>query len=214
MKTFKDRTDAALQLTEKLKKYKGQNGIVLAVPRGGVPIGYIISKELELPLEIILSKKIGHPRNPEYAIGSVSLDGATMNENVMDVSMNYFQQESNRLLNSLKSKFAYYMRGRKMSNLEDKTVIVVDDGIATGSTIIATVNSIRKRDPKEIIVAVPVAPTSVVNKLKSIADDFICLLIPRDFLGVGQFYEDFSQVSDDEVITLLEKANNRHKEVA
>lgn len=214
MKMFKDRIDAALQLTEKLEKYKGQNGIVLAVPRGGVPIGYIIAKELGFPLEIILSKKIGHPRNPEYAIGSVSLDGATINDNVMDVSMNYFQQESNRILNSLKSKFAYYMGGRKMTDLQGKTVIVVDDGIATGSTIIATVHSIRKKNPKEIIVAVPVAPTGVISKLKSIADDFICLLIPRDFLGVGQFYEDFSQVSDDEVIRLLEKANNREKELA
>ena len=142
---FKNRTDAAIQLAEKLKKYKSKNGIVLAIPRGGVPIGYIIAKELEFPLEITLSKKIGHPGNPEYAIGSVSLDGIVINDNVPGVSMNYFQQESDRIIKNLKTKFDYYMGDRKMTDLKDKTVIIVDDGIATGSTIIATIHSIRKK---------------------------------------------------------------------
>jgi|ERR1019366_4048378 predicted phosphoribosyltransferase len=204
---FKNRTDAAIQLAEKLKKYKSKNGIVLAIPRGGVPIGYIIAKELEFPLEITLSKKIGHPGNPEYAIGSVSLDGIVINDNVPGVSMNYFQQESDRIIKNLKTKFDYYMGDRKMTDLKDKTVIIVDDGIATGSTIIATIHSIRKKNPKEIIIAVPVAPSKVIDKLKNIADEIVCINAPNEFFGVGQFYEDFSQVSDQEVIQLLQKAN-------
>lgn len=200
---FKDRVDAALQLTEKLKKYKNTDGIVLAIPRGGVPIGYIIASELGFPLEIMLSKKIGHPRNSEYAIGSVSLDDVVINENVPDVSMDYIRKESSRILNVLKDKYTFFMGDRKPASLENKTVILVDDGIATGSTIIATLNSIRKKKPKKIIIAVPVAPRMVAEKMQDLVDELVCLSAPSNFSGVGQFYENFSQVSDEEVINLL-----------
>lgn len=208
MKTiFKNRYDAAMQLAEKLQKYRGKDGIVLAVPRGGVPIGYVIAKELGLPLEIILSKKIGHPYNPEFAIGSVTLHGAVIDDNVMDVSMDYIHREADRILHTLKEKFKLYTGGHKPSSLKSKTVIVVDDGVATGSTIKATVHATRKDNPKEIIIAVPVSPPSTANELREISDDFVCLSTTKDFYGVGQFYDDFSQVSDEEVIELLKEVN-------
>lgn len=204
---FKDRYDAALQLAQKLEKYRNKNGIVLAVPRGGIPLGYVIAKELGLPLEVILSKKIGHPQNPEYAIGSVSLNGFVINDNVTDVSMDYIRRESDRILKVLKKKFKLYMDGHKPTDLKDKTVIIVDDGIATGSTVLATVETVRKTKPKEIVIAVPVAPPATVNELSKTVDEMICLLTPYDFMGVGQFYLNFSQVSDDEVIQLLRDVN-------
>lgn len=204
---FKDRNEAAILLAKKLDKYKHKDGVVLAVPRGGLPVGFIIAKELGFPLEVVLSKKIGHPRNPEFAIGSVSLHGAIINDGVLDVSTDYIQNEANRIQKSLKEKFKLYMGKRKQINLKDKTVIIVDDGIATGSTILATIDVIRKSDPREIIVAVPVAPPSAVDKFTNAVDEFICLLIPDDFMGVGQFYENFSQVSDEEAIQILSEAN-------
>lgn len=204
---FKNRYEAAVQLAGKLEKYKNKDGVILAVPRGGVPIGYTIAKELGLPLEIILSKKIGHPYNPEYAIGSVSLHGAIIDERVTDVPMDYIQKEADRILSGLKEKFKLFMGDRKPSDLSGKIVIIVDDGIATGNTILATIKSIEKSKPQKIIIAVPVAPPATIDKLSKVADEIVCLLMPENFSGVGQFYYDFSQVSDDEVIELLQEAN-------
>ncbi len=208
---FTNRFDAAMELALKLEKYKGRDGIVLAVPRGGVPIGYVIAKDLGFPLEIILSKKIGHPHNPEYAIGSVSLDGVVINDSVTDISKEYIKRETDRILNDLKTKFKYYMGDREPASLKGKTVIIVDDGIATGSTIISTVNSVRKMNPKEIIIAAPVTSPSSINKLKSISDEFIYISAPQNFMGVGQFYFDFSQVEDEEVIQLLKETKAKPK---
>jgi predicted phosphoribosyltransferase len=204
---FIDRNDAAIKLAKKLEKYSNTNGVVLAIPRGGVPIGNIISKKLGLPLELVLSKKIGHPRNPEFAIGSVSLDGALIDDHVMDVSMEYIRTEADRLLGILKEKYKMYMGDRKPTDLKNKTVIIVDDGVATGNTILATVEAIKKKSPKEIIIAVPVASRSAVIKLSKVADEFICLLTPDYFMGVGQFYQDFSQVTDQDSIQLLKEVN-------
>jgi predicted phosphoribosyltransferase len=203
---FNDRNEAAVQLSKKLEKYRNTDGIVLAIPRGGVPIGYIIAKELGMPLEVVLSKKIGYPNNPEYAIGSVSMHGSYINEGVMDVPMSYIQKEADRIMLVLKDKFKLYMGDRKPSNLKGKTVIIVDDGIATGSTMYVTVNAIKKNNPKAIIIAVPVAPPRTAAKMAKIADEFVCLLIPVDFMSVGQFYYNFSQVTDTEVIQLLQDA--------
>lgn len=207
---FKDRYEAALQLAKKLKKFKNKDGIVLAVPRGGVPIGYVIAKELGLPLEVILSKKIGHPYNSEFAVGSVSLYGTVINDSVIDFSMEYISREVERILRSLKEKNKLYMGDRKPTDLKNKTVIVVDDGMATGNTIMATIEGIRKSKPREIIIAVPVAPGSTVIKFQKLVDDFICLLMPENFSSVGQFYESFSQVDDEEVVHLLHAADQMH----
>lgn len=208
---FKDRNDAAMQLAFKLQKYKGKDGVILAIPRGGVPIGYVLAKELGFPLEIILSKKIGHPRNPEFAIGSVSLDGAVVDENVMDVSGEYIRNESERIFTVLKSKYKFYVGNRKPIDMKNKTVIIVDDGIATGNTIKAAIHSVRKHNPEAVIVAVPVAPLANAGKLNALVDEFVCLLMPDYFRGVGEFYEDFSQVSDEEVIKLLKTETLKSK---
>jgi putative phosphoribosyl transferase len=200
---FKNRKEAAEQLAKKLLKYKNSDGIVLAVPRGGVPIGYVIAKELSFPLEIALSKKIGHPHNPEFAIGSVSLDGATVDGNLMDVSMAYIHDEADKILTALKEKYKLYRGDKEPAELYNKIVIVTDDGVATGNTILGIVESIRRQKAQKIIIAVPVAPPSVVNKLSEAVDEVISLQTPFPFMGVGQFYSDFSQVSDEEVIRLL-----------
>lgn len=204
---FKNRRDAAMQLVEKLEQYKGSNGIVLAIPRGGVPIGYIISKELELPLEITLSKKIGHPSNPEFAVGSVSLQGVVIDEHVTGVSKKYIDEESKKLLQNLQDKFKLFMGNNKPSDLKNKIVIIVDDGIATGNTIKASVLAIRKSNPKKIVIAVPVSPKETAMKLGDLVDELICIQTPSEFYGVGQFYDDFSQVDDEEVIKLLKQYN-------
>jgi predicted phosphoribosyltransferase len=204
---FKNRQEAAMALVEKLKQYKDSDGIILAIPRGGVPIGYTISKKLGLPLEITLSKKIGHPNNPEFAIGSVYLEGVIVDEQITGISKKYIDEESKRLLKILQAKYKLYMGNRKPSDLKDKIVIIVDDGIATGNTIKATIIAIRNSNPKKIIVAVPVAPKDTAIKINDLVDELICLQTPFEFYGVGQFYDDFSQVSDEEVINLLEKSN-------
>ena len=210
---FKDRYDAAMQLVLKLEKYRGKDGIVLAIPRGGVPIGYVIAKELGLPLEIILSKKIGHPYNPELAIGSVTLHGAIIDDNVLDVDMDYIHRTADRILHDLKEKFRLYMGNQKPTSLKNKTVIVVDDGVATGNTLIATVHAIRKDKPKEVVIAIPVSPSKTTEKLRGISDELICLYTPQIFYGVGQFYENFSQVTDEEVIKHLKEINSTSKAV-
>lgn len=204
---FKDRYEAAMLLAKKLEKYKNKNSVILAVPRGGVPIGYQIAKELNLPLDIILSKKIGHPSNPEFAIGSVSLHGTIINDNISNVSQEYINTEAEIIMKSLKTKFKLYMGDRKQTDIKGKTVIIVDDGIATGNTILVTLDMLKKSHPKEIIIAVPVAPNDTANKLAKLVDEFICLEIPEYFMGVGQFYQNFSQISDQEVIKFLHNAN-------
>lgn len=201
----KNRQDAALRLVKELKIYKDANAIVLAIPRGGIPIGYFIARELKLPLEIILSKKIGYPNNPEFAIGSVTLQGVVVDEKFSTEFKDYIDKESKKILEALKSKFALYMGNRKPTDLSNKTVIIVDDGIATGNTIMATIQAVKKSNPKKIIVAVPVAPKDTATKMEKLVEDFICLHVADEFFGVGQFYEDFSQVSDEEVIRLLNK---------
>src|SRR6476620_4237467 len=139
MKTFKNREEAALLLAEKLKKYQGSNSVVLAVPRGGVPVGYIIAKSLKLPLDIIISKKIGHPSNPEYAIGAVSADSVIIAPNT-NVSDAYIEREIAKLQKLILEKYDYFKRGKKPIDITGKTIILVDDGIATGRTLMASID--------------------------------------------------------------------------
>jgi predicted phosphoribosyltransferase len=200
---FNNREDAALKLAEKLEKYKNTNGVILAIPRGGVPIGFTISKKLNLPLEIIMSKKIGHPLNPEYAIGSVTMHNIIINENNKDVSKEYIQNEHLKILNKLKEKYKIFMGEKNQTNFKNKTLIIVDDGIATGNTILAAIEDIKQNKPKEIIIATPVAPKNVASKLSKLVNEFICLELPIEFMAIGQFYNNFSQVTDEEVVELI-----------
>ena len=207
---FRDRKEAGFLLALKLKKYKDDPGIVLAVPRGGVPVAYEVAKELEFPIEVILTKKIGHPMNKEYAIGAASLSGYFIlpHENV---SEQYIQQEVKSIRSRLKEMYKIFMGDREPENLEGKTVIIIDDGIATGNTLLGTVNLLRKSNPGKIIIGVPVASESAVQKLSKEVDEIVAVLIPEEFYGVGAFYENFEQVSDKEVMFYLNKLRELRK---
>lgn len=199
---LKDRIEAGLLLSEKLKKYQNSNSVVLAVPRGGVPVASIIAKSLHLPLDIVLSKKIGHPYNKEFAIGAVSMDSMIVDEHP-DVPKEYIEKEIVKLRKLMQEKYEIYMGNRKPLDIEGKNIIVVDDGIATGNTLLVSINMLRKRNPAKIIVAVPVIPYDTVSVFEKNTDEFVYLIASKYFRGVGGFYEDFNQVEDDEVIKLL-----------
>ncbi|MFV5695111.1 phosphoribosyltransferase [Flavobacterium sp. LB3P122] len=199
---FKDRIEAGLMLSKKLKKYQKTNTVVLAVPRGGVPMGYIIAKRLHLPLDIVFSKKIGHPYNKEFAIGAVSLDSTIIDEH-HGISNEYIEEAIVRLRKLMRKKYVLYMGNREPIDIKGKNIIVVDDGIATGNTLLVSISMLRKRNPAKIIVAVPVLPRETVAIFEKNADEFIYLIASKSFKGVGGFYKEFDQVEDDEVIKIL-----------
>lgn len=207
---FRDRREAGLLLAEKLKKFKDDPGVVLAVPRGGVPVAYFVASELGFPIEVILTKKIGHPANKEYAIGAAGLTDYFIipHENV---TTQYIQGELIRIRSRLKEMYKKFMGDKEPESLKGKTVIVVDDGVATGNTLLGTIHVLRKSEPGKIVIAVPVASESAMEKLSQEADEVIALLVPEEFYGVGAFYEDFNQVSDDEVIFYLDKLRKLRK---
>ncbi|WP_299703313.1 phosphoribosyltransferase [uncultured Pontibacter sp.] len=202
MDYIRNREEAAEMLADRLAQYKGQKGVVLAIPRGGVPVAAPIAKRLGMPLEVIVSKKIGHPANPEFAIGAVSLEDVEVDHR-SDVSEEYIRAETARLQESLRKKYKLFMGNRQPVDLRDRIVIIVDDGIATGKTLLSTLEMVKKKHPRKIIVAVPVAPYSAIERFKAIVDEVVCLLVPPFFQAVGQFYLEFSQTSDEEVIELL-----------
>ncbi len=205
---FKNRYDAAEQLTEKLQKYKDRkDAIILAIPRGALQIGAVLAERLKLPLDIVLVKKIGHPYNPELAIGAVSLKEYVVNPEFREVSKGYIQSEVKELRHKLQ-KLAQQYRGEKaFPNLKNRIVILVDDGIAMGYTMGAAIDLVRKEKPKKVIVAIPVGSPEAVSRLQRKADEVICLDVPEFFMAIGQFYQQFEQVDDDEAIRLLKEAN-------
>ncbi|MGV3504549.1 MAG: phosphoribosyltransferase family protein [Adhaeribacter sp.] len=199
---YQDRIEAAQLLAQELKKTRHPNGVVLALPRGGVPLGYIIAQQLHLPLDVILIKKIGHPAQPEYAVGAVSLDSRIVNPEI-DLPETFYETETRRLRKELQERYEKYKRGTRPIELKGKTVIIVDDGIATGYTMLAAAQLVRHAQPAKLIVAVPVASPRVLEKIGEEADEIVCLQTPRHFQAVGQFYSDFSEVSHEEVVRLL-----------
>lgn len=208
---FTNRKQAGNLLAKELKQYHNKTGVVVvAIPRGGVPVGFEISQALNLPLEIVLSKKIGHPFNKEYAIGAVTLKSSVLSEAAEEVSHEYIEDETGRIRDLLKQRYDWYYGSKKPLELTNKIVIIVDDGIATGNTLISSIQLIVQEEPKQIVVALPVAPPSALNKIRELRSvtKVICILETRNFHAVGQFYEKFDQVSDEEVITLLKKAND------
>lgn len=209
---FKDRQEAAYLLAKELKKYNKNDAIVLAIPRGAVPMGSIIAKELDLPLEVVLSKKIGHPSHKEYAIGAVTLNSRILSEGSQEVSKDYIEEETIKIRELLKKRQnEYYGKKVPETDYKDKILILVDDGIATGNTILSTIAMLHQAGPKKLVVAIPVAPPSGLQKLHKspFVDDVICLLTPWNFSAVGQFYENFDQVDDEEVIEILKNAKKQ-----
>ena len=205
---FIDRYDAAMQLALHLEKYKDEDGVILAVPRGGVPIGYYLAKHLNFALDLLMTKKIGHPSNSEYAIGSVGLEDSILEE-MKDIPEEYLEKETTRIRQQLKEQYQKFMGRNEPADIRGKIVIVVDDGIATGRTIFATLKMLRSKQPRKLIVAVPVASVQAVERIQKEVDELICLYTPSPFFGIGRFYQDFSQVEDEEVTALLKELNAR-----
>ncbi|MBK8552074.1 MAG: phosphoribosyltransferase [Ignavibacteria bacterium] len=206
---FKDRKHAAKIIADKLKEYRSCKGVVIAIPKGGVILGYELAMELNLPLEIMLSQKIGHPYNPEYSIGTVSLYGAIVRDD-FGITEEYLKQETEKARKSLILKHKLYMSGRKPVDFKNMSVIIVDDGIATGNTMLSMIEMVSKSEPAQIIIAVPVASRSAIESIKENVNVLIyCLTIPENFYAVSQVYNSFEQISDDEVINLLNQANKR-----
>ncbi|MEO2052229.1 MAG: phosphoribosyltransferase family protein [Allomuricauda sp.] len=202
---FQDRMDAGQQLAAQLQKLPLENVVVLAIPRGGLPLGAIVAKTLNAPLDVALSKKIGHPFNKEYAIGAVSMDDIILND-IPTIDKTYIREETERIREKLRKRYDQYYQNFAPLNLKGKTVIIVDDGVATGNTIKITAQMVHKSQPLQTIVAIPVAPWGAVKNMESsdYIDEVICLESPDNFYAVGQFYREFGEVSDQEAIQILE----------
>ncbi|NGX36100.1 MAG: putative phosphoribosyl transferase [Candidatus Anoxychlamydiales bacterium] len=204
---FKNREDAANKLSLALKKYKNdKDTIILALPRGGVVIGDIIAKKLNIPLDVIIPKKIISRSFEELAIGAICEETIYLNEQLikdLNISDEYIQKELQKAKNDALKKNKLYRKNKGFLDLNDKTVLLVDDGIATGATIIAAIEAIKVKKAKRIIVASPLAPYPIVSILKAKVFEVICLYMPDTFFAIAQFYEKFDQVRDEEVINIL-----------
>jgi predicted phosphoribosyltransferase len=201
---FTDRTEAAIQLLPLVKKYSGPNTVVLAIPRGGVPIGCILAKSLGASLDLLMSKKIGAPFNPEYAIGAVGMESELIEE-TEGIPEAYIQQETATIRQQLKTRYHHFWGDRKPLSLVNKTVIITDDGIATGRTILASLPVLQKQKPNAIIIAVPVCSQEAQRRLRPLVKEVISCYYPDPFIGVGRFYTNFEQVEDEEVKALLKE---------
>lgn len=206
---FKDRTDAGDKLAQVLIRFKEQQPVILAVPRGGVIVGAEVAKKLKTALDVLIVRKIGAPFNPEVAIGAVMPDGtAILNTTLIQntqTSKQYIEQAIQEQVAEIERRQRVYTGKGGLPSLVGKTVIIVDDGIATGYTMEAAIAGLRKYQPKALIVATPVAPVEVVSRLGELADEVVCLDTPEPFMAVGQFYQDFRQTSDAEVIETLQQ---------
>lgn len=206
---FKDRAEAGEKLASLLKQYKDSDAVVCALPRGGVVLGEKIAKALSLPLDLIIVRKIGHPKNPEYAIAAISEDGHLVynEEEKALVDQKWFDKEAAHQIKEAKRRRLIYLKGRIPEKIKGKTVIIVDDGIATGLTMFAAIQKIKHQNPAKIIVAIPVAPKETLNKLKEKVDEVITIFSPEFFMGaIGSYYQKFEQVEDEEVVALMRKA--------
>jgi predicted phosphoribosyltransferase len=204
---FKDRQDAGKKLAEALKKYKNASEtIILALPRGGVVVGFEIAKALNLPLDIMVSRKIGAPGNPEYAIGAITETGdAILNENeIKYIDKEWLKEEIKKEKKEAQRRFMIYRAGSSLQ-IKNTTVILVDDGLATGYTMRAAITSIRNRKPAKIIVAIPHGAKDSIEIIRNKADEVVVLYKPIIYWAVGNYYKEFSQTSDEEVIKLLSK---------
>ncbi len=207
MNLFRDRVDAGRRLGDALADFAGKNAIVLAIPRGGVVVGFEVARALILPLDVIIPRKIGAPDNPELAIGAMTEDGTLiLDESLvryLRVPEDFIKEESERQKHEIERRLRLYRGEVAYPNLKNREVIIVDDGIATGSTMKAALASVRKRGAKTIVIAIPVGPPSTIKELKKEAERVVCLHTPESFYAIGQFYEDFAQTTDEEVIKLL-----------
>lgn len=203
---FSDRNDAAKKLADKLKHYKGLNPLILATPRGSVPMAKIIAAELGGDFDVVLVRKLRAPYQPELAIGSIDESGwayIAPHAASTGASADYIEAEKKAQMETIQKRRNQYTPICPPIDPARRIVIVIDDGLATGATMISALHGLGARNPAKLICAVPVAPPDTIKKVQGMADEVVCLLMPAYFMAVGQFYRDFSQVEDDEVIRLL-----------
>jgi putative phosphoribosyl transferase len=203
---FADRNDAAKQLVDKLLPYRGRNPLVLAIPRGAVPMAKIIADQLQGELDVVLAHKLGAPHSPEYAIGAIVETGWTYlapEISMLGISPTYIEQEKAHQLAAITKRREQYTPLRPPISPAGRIVIIVDDGLATGATMIAALHAIRAQNPAKLVCAVPVAAPDSLEKVAQLADAVACVCTPENFHAVGQFYSSFPQVEDDEVERIL-----------
>ena len=208
---FQNRTDAGRQLAKALLKYKSRHPVILALPRGGVSVAAEVAAALDAPLDLLLVRKIGLPSQPELAMGAVT-DGeeptVIRNSDVIEfsgISADEFDAVCEEERNEIERRRKRYLGDRARSKVKGQVVIIIDDGIATGATTLAAIRAVRRREPRELVLAVPVAPLDTINMLQPEVDAVVCLDTPEDLGAIGYFYRDFHQVSDDEVIATLRR---------
>ena len=205
---YADRADAGRALAAALESHRGEDGtLVLGLPRGGVPVAYEIAHRLELPLDVLVVRKLGLPSQPELAMGAIASGGFRyLNRSVIEslrILPETLEEVERREALELMRREALYRGNRPPLNIEGRIVILVDDGIATGSTMRAAIQVLRSQHARKIVVATPAAPPAAKWEIEPLVDEFIAVVLPADFYGVGQFYEDFSQTDDDTVYELV-----------
>jgi predicted phosphoribosyltransferase len=203
---FRDRVDAGRRLASLLGKYKNQNAVIYALPRGGVPVAMEVARVLNCPLDLIIVRKIGHPMNPEYALGAVAEDGFLVvnEEELARVDPKWFEAEMEKQKQEARRRRELYLQGREPITASGKIAIIVDDGIATGSTMQVAVKKVKREKPAKMVVAVAVSPKETAQRFAKEVDEFVAVTIPEIFWGaIGYYYDDFSQVSDEDVMALL-----------
>lgn len=207
---FRNRIEAGKKLAGALQSYKGaKQTVVLGLPRGGVVTAYEVAKALHLPLDVLVPRKIGAPDNPELAIGAIAGSGTVLDRELIErlgVSESYIQAEIEKQKKEAERRISLFRVGKPPQDYRGWTAILIDDGIATGSTMRASIAALKKMHAAKIVVAVPVAPPDTISDLKKEVDAVICLYTPSSFMAVGQFYDEFAQTQDEEVIELLRKA--------
>lgn len=208
---FEDRKDAGILLGKSLKKYQCEHPIVIGIPRGGIETAFYVAEELNAELVPVISKKLGYPLNPEFAIGALAEDGSYYLSPWVNSEISSWELEEikNKASEEIKRRVQLLRKGKPIPQLNDRTVIVVDDGIATGSTLFATLELCKKQNPKKLIVAAPISGKEAELQLKKMVDEVLILEIPEDFRAVSQGYQRFSNLTDEETMGFLRK----HKQV-